>query len=64
MEESSSSEETTVLGRMERTPRVFNDSREVRRLDGSIVKQGESLKPGVYYVRGMDGRWKKNVQLH
>lgn len=64
VEESSSSEETTVLGRMERTPRVFNDSREVRRLDGSIVKQGESLKPGVYYVRGMDGRWKKNVQLH
>lgn len=60
---SSSSEETTVLGHKERTPRIFNGASEVRRLDGSIVKQGESLKPGVYYVRDMDGRWKKNVKL-
>ena len=61
---SSSSEGTTALGRMERMPRVFNGSREVRRLDGSVVKQGESLEPGVYYVKGSDGRWKKSVQLH
>ncbi|WP_405342986.1 hypothetical protein [Fibrobacter sp.] len=60
---SSSSEGTTALGRMERTPRVFNGAREVRRLDGSVVKQGESLEPGVYYVKGSDGRWKKSVQM-
>lgn len=63
VEQSSSSEETTGLGRMELTPRIFSKSREVRRLDGAKVKANEPLVPGVYYVKGLDGRWKKQVEL-
>ncbi len=32
---------------------------EVRRLDGSRVKKGETLSPGVYYVKYSNGIWKK-----
>lgn len=62
VEESSSSEGTTVIGRVEASPRAFK-AREIRRLDGSKIKAGEALVPGVYYVKGMDGRWKKQVKL-
>ena len=62
VEESSSSEGTTVIGRVEASPRAFK-AREIRRLDGSKIKAGEALVPGVYYVKGMDGRWKKQVEL-
>ena len=62
-ESSSSSEETTVLNRMAKSYRIFNGTREVRRLDGSKVKTNEPLVPGVYYVKGLDGRWKKQVEL-
>ena len=61
--ESSSSEHTTAIGRLPATPRTFGTNREVRRLDGSRVKAGEQLVPGVYYVKGVDGRWKKQVEL-
>jgi len=63
MEESSSSEGTTGLCNRDLTPRIFNNSREVRRLDGSRVRANESLEPGIYYVKGVDGRWIKKVQL-
>lgn len=62
-EESSSSEESTAIGRVEMAPRIFGESREIRRLDGSRVKAGEPLVPGVYYVKGLDGRWKKQIEL-
>ncbi len=62
VEESSSSEGTTVIGRVEASPRAFK-AREIRRLDGSKIKAGEALVPGVYYVKGVDGRWKKQVEL-
>ena len=59
---SSSSRKTTAIDRLVSVPRVF-EAREVRRLDGSLVKVGEQLMPGVYYVKGVDGRWKKQVEL-
>ena len=59
---SSSSKKTTAIDRLVSMPRVF-EAREVRRLDGSLVKMGEQLMPGVYYVKGADGRWKKQVEL-
>jgi hypothetical protein len=62
-ESSSSEEQSTIIGRLGVAPRVFNGPRELRRLDGSKVKAGESLAPGVYYVKGLDGRWKKQVEL-
>lgn len=62
-ESSSSEEQSTIIGRLGVAPRVFNGPRELRRLDGSKVKAGESLTPGVYYVKGLDGRWKKQVEL-
>ena len=63
VEESSSSQGTTSIARLESSPRAFGNVREVRRLDGSVVKSSETLVPGVYYVKGMDGRWKKQVEL-
>lgn len=60
--ESSSSEHTTLIGRLVNSPRAFT-AREIRRLDGSKIKAGEVLVPGVYYVKGADGRWKKQVEL-
>jgi hypothetical protein len=63
VEESSSSQGTTALGRMEKSPRTFGTVRDVRRLDGSRVKVGETLAPGVYYVKGVDGRWKKQIEM-
>lgn len=62
VEESSSSEGTTAFGRLDVAPRAFN-AREIRRLDGTRIKAGEALVPGVYYVKGLDGRWKKQVEL-
>ena len=62
-ESSSSEEQSTIISRLGVAPRVFNGPREVRRLDGSKVKAGEALVPGVYYVKGLDGRWKKQVKL-
>jgi hypothetical protein len=62
-ERSSSSKGSTAIGRLGDTPRMLNGSREVRRLNGSIVKAGEPLKPGVYYVKGFDGLWRKQVEL-
>ena len=59
---SSSSKKTTAIDRLVSVPRVF-EAREIRRLDGSLVKVGEQLMPGVYYVKGVDGRWKKQVEL-
>jgi len=60
--ESSSSEHTTAIGRLVNAPRAFK-AREIRRLDGTRIKAGEALVPGVYYVKGVDGRWKKQVEL-
>jgi len=62
-EEPVSSESSTAIGRLQVTPRAFGTARAVRRLDGSVVKSGEQLAPGVYYVKGLDGRWKKQVEL-
>lgn len=62
-EEPASSESSTAIGRLQATPRAFGTARTVRRLDGSVVKSGEQLVPGVYYVKGLDGRWKKQVEL-
>ncbi|WP_407449865.1 hypothetical protein [Fibrobacter sp.] len=62
VKESSSSEGTTAFGRLDVAPRAFN-AREIRRLDGTRIKAGEALVPGVYYVKGLDGRWKKQVEL-
>lgn len=62
-EEPVSSESSTAFGRLQVTPRAFGTARAVRRLDGSVVKSGEQLAPGVYYVKGLDGRWKKQVEL-
>lgn len=61
--EPASSESSTAIGRLQATPRAFGTARAVRRLDGSVVKSGEQLEPGVYYVKGLDGRWKKQVEL-
>ena len=36
---------------------------QVRRLDGSIVKSGEKLGPGVYYVKYSTGVWQKKSVL-
>ena len=60
--ESSSSEHTTAIGRLVNAPRAFK-AREIRRLDGTRIKAGEALVPGIYYVKGVDGRWKKQVEL-
>ncbi len=60
---SSSSESTTLTGRMESSPRAFDKAVEIRRLDGSVVKSRETLVPGVYYVKGIDGLWKKRLEL-
>jgi hypothetical protein len=62
-EEPVSSESSTAIGRLQVTPRAFGAARAIRRLDGSVVKSGELLAPGVYYVKGLDGRWKKQVEL-
>ena len=62
-EEPVSSESSTAIGRLQATPRAFGAARAIRRLDGSVVKSGELLAPGVYYVKGLDGRWKKQVEL-
>ena len=62
-ESSSSVEQSTIIGRLGVAPRVFNGPREVRRLDGTKVKAGESLVPGIYYVKGLDGRWKKQIEF-
>lgn len=62
-EEPVSSESSTAIGRLQATPRAFGAARAIRRLDGSVVKAGEQLVPGVYYVKGLDGRWKKQVEL-
>lgn len=59
----SSSDSSTAIGRLETSPRTFGVARKVRRLDGSLVKSGEQLVPGVYYVKGMDGRWIKQVEM-
>lgn len=61
--EPESSESSTAIGRLQATPRAFGAARAIRRLDGSVVKAGEQLVPGVYYVKGVDGRWKKQVEL-
>ena len=61
--EPSSSDSPTAIGRLETSPRAFGAARAVRRLDGSLVKSGEQLVPGIYYVKGADGRWKKQVEL-
>lgn len=61
-EASSSSSGTTAIGRLVNAPRAFK-AREIRRLDGTRIKAGEFLAPGVYYVKGVDGRWKKQVEL-
>lgn len=61
--EPESSESSTAIGRLQATPRAFGAARAIRRLDGSVVKAGEQLVPGVYYVKGVDGRWKKQVKL-
>ena len=61
--EPESSESSTAIGRLQATPRAFGAARAIRRLDGSVVKSGEQLVPGVYYVKGVDGRWKKQVEL-
>lgn len=58
-----SSESSTAIGRLQATPRAFGAARAIRRLDGSVVKAGEQLVPGVYYVKGVDGCWKKQVEL-
>ena len=61
---SSSMEGTTVIGGFQKAaPHLFDGKREMRRLDGSRVKMGELLAPGVYYVKGADGRWKKQVEI-
>ncbi|MBR4398649.1 MAG: hypothetical protein IKT05_05635 [Fibrobacter sp.] len=59
----SSSESAEAIGPQQAKPRTFGMVRAVRRLDGSQVKAGEQLVPGVYYVKGVDGRWKKQVEL-
>jgi hypothetical protein len=36
---------------------------EVRRLDGSVVKNFRAERPGIYYVRTAGGIWLKKVVL-
>lgn len=61
---SSSAEETTVIGGGLWTFQPLSRyQREIRRLDGSRVEAGEILEPGVYYVKGTDGRWKKQIKV-
>ena len=60
---SSSAKESAAIGWLGGTPRTLNSAREVRRLNGSVVKAGETLQPGVYYVKGVDGRWRKQIEL-
>jgi len=61
-EESSSSEGSSRLV----TTRVLNGSArmlQVRRLDGSLVKNTSNLVPGIYYVKDSEGMWKKMAVL-
>ncbi len=61
--ESSSSEVSEpplMVKSLQTTPAILG-VRQVRRLDGSVVKSNETMKPGVYYVQGMDGLWKKQL---
>ena len=60
---SSSSENTTAIGRLQKAPKAPNFARQVRRLDGSIVNEYEILVPGVYYVKSSDGRWQKQMVM-
>lgn len=61
--QSSSSEETTSLVELRKSLWEKEGTREIRRLDGTRVRNSETLVPGVYYVKGLDGRWKKQVEL-
>lgn len=58
--QSSSAEGTLVMKSLQAVPAI-SGVRQVRRLDGSVVKANEVMKPGVYYVQGMDGLWKKQM---
>lgn len=60
---SSEEEETTLAGGLLKSLRESADVREIRRLDGSRVSSSETLNPGVYYVKGVDGRWKKRIEF-
>jgi len=60
---SSSANELTSIAELNAVPRMFGHRREVRRLDGSFVKESEALAPGVYYVKGENGLWKKQIAL-
>ena len=46
-----------------RSEMEHNEIVEVRRLDGSIVKNSRTEKPGIYYVRTAGGTWLKKVVL-
>ncbi|MCQ2104920.1 MAG: hypothetical protein MJZ26_03915 [Fibrobacter sp.] len=59
---SSSSEVATGIVRLDKRP-VQNARSEMRRLDGTSVKNNEKVVPGVYYVKGADGLWKKQMVL-
>jgi len=62
--ESSSSEDnnTTVITHLKTsTPVMGTERRMVRRLDGTSVKENEAVAPGIYYVKGENGIWKKQI---
>lgn len=59
---SSSNESTTGLVLLNNRT-VKNVRVEMRRLDGTSVKNNENVVPGVYYVKGADGLWKKQMVL-
>lgn len=61
LDESSSS--TTAIGELRAAARMQNETRQVRRLNGTVVLESELLVPGIYYVKDARGVWKKQMVL-
>lgn len=58
-----SSSSTTAIGELRAAARMQNETRQVRRLNGTVVLESESLVPGIYYVKDARGVWKKQMVL-
>lgn len=53
----------TSIANLKSVPKFSGSRLQVRRLDGSLVAPGDAMVPGVYYVKGANGIWKKQMVL-
>ncbi|MCF0216137.1 MAG: hypothetical protein HUK21_06650 [Fibrobacteraceae bacterium] len=60
---SSSSKTERLVDVFASSPAWNEESVEVRRLDGTVVKNARLLPPGIYYVKNASGVWNKKVVL-